>query len=93
MTRAIDDARESAGIPFVVTSGSRCAERNRKEEGSPDSSHLDGLAVDIKASSGSARWKIINAMIKAGFTRIGVAGSFVHGDVDTEKPEEVIWIY
>jgi len=35
----------------------------------------------------------VNALLKAGFTRIGIASSFVHVDCDPTKPAQVIWTY
>lgn len=89
----LDRARDIAQIPFKITSGLRTVAENKKAGGVEDSSHLSGLACDIACVSSDARWKIINALLKAGFTRIGVGETFVHCDVDTSKPGNVIWHY
>ena len=44
----LDTAREFAGVPFVISSATRCYQHNVNVGGSPTSSHLKGLAVDIK---------------------------------------------
>lgn len=95
--RMLDTARDKAGIPFKITSGYRTAEYNQslKDRGykaSPNSSHLKGCAADIACTSGVDRWKIISALIDAGFNRIGVAKGFVHVDNDSEKSASV-WTY
>lgn len=88
----LESAREIAGIPFRITSGYRTKEHNDKVGGVPNSSHLIGVAADIAVSSGSERYIVLNALIKAGFKRIGVAKGFIHCDTDSSKPNSV-WTY
>jgi len=98
----LDLAREYAGIPFKITSGYRTKEHNeelRKKgyKASANSSHLVGKAADIAVSSGAERYVILNALIKAGFKRIGIAKTFIHCDTDSidqggTKPNSV-WTY
>ena len=93
----LEHAREIAGIPFKVTSGYRTKEHNEslRDKGykaSPNSSHLIGVAADIAVGSGRERYIILNALIKAGFKRLGVAKTFIHCDTDESKPNSV-WTY
>ena len=88
----LEEAREIAGVPFKITSGYRTKEHNTKVGGVPNSSHLIGVAADIAVSSGSERYTILSALIKAGFRRIGVAKTFIHCDTDPNKPNSV-WTY
>jgi len=91
----LDTARHLAGIPFRIRSAVRCAAHNRAEGGDDDSAHLRGLAVDIEATNSRGRFVIVNALILAGFTRIGInaKAGFIHVDDDGSKEPEVIWIY
>lgn len=89
----LDNARAFAGVPFKVNSGYRTAAHNAKVGGVEDSSHCQGWAADLAASSGTLKFTIVNALLKAGFTRIGIASSFVHVDCDPTKPAQVIWTY
>jgi len=89
----LQDARHIAGIPFVITSGYRCPEHNSVVGGKTDSSHLKGIAADIRAHIASERFAIINGLIKAGFERFGIGRDFVHVDTDMSKPSRLIWIY
>lgn len=91
----LDNARDYAGIPFVVNSGIRTIQHNAKVGGSDGSSHLPekGYAVDLKCTSSRDRWIIVNALLKAGFTRVGIAKTFIHADDDPNKSPEVIWTY
>ena len=86
----LDNARDIAGIPFGISSGYRCPNHN-KEIGSTATNHPLGVAADIRCTDGSSRFKIISALIQAGFTRIGVAKSFIH--CDTNNLPSSIWFY
>ena len=89
----LDKAREIAGIPFRITSGYRCPRHNAQVGGVPHSAHIKGLAADIEAFEAGERWKIITALIKAGFVRLGIGKNFIHVDCDLAKPQKVIWTY
>lgn len=86
-------AREIAGIPFVITSGYRCPAHNKAVGGVAGSSHTTGYAADISAATGEQKFKIVQALITAGFTRVGIAKSFIHVDSDPKKPSPTIWLY
>ena len=88
----LDEAREFAGIPFVINSAYRSPEHPLSIK-NPSSSHIKGLAVDIKATDSKTRFKIVKALIEVGFTRIGIADTFIHVDLDLNKTQNVIWTY
>lgn len=89
----LDEAREIAGTSFVITSGFRCEKHNRDVGGSPQSSHLHGKAADIAVGNSAERFRIIEALTQAGFSRIGIAKTFIHVDNDNGKPHPVAWVY
>lgn len=89
----LNQAREIAGVPFVVNSGFRCEEHNRNIGGSETSSHLVGCAADIKVKDSYTRERILEGLIKAGFTRIGIGKDFIHVDNDFTKPKNCVWLY
>jgi len=94
----LDEARDCAGIPFIITSGFRTVSHNKKliKEGytaSSNSSHLLGLAADIYCTDSRSRYIILDALQEVGFTRIGVAPNFLHVDLDINKPQHRIWVY
>lgn len=93
LTQKLDEAREIAQVPFVVNSGYRCKVHNKNEGGKENSSHLRGLACDIKAKTSSDRFAILSSLIKVGFNRIGVSDTFIHCDIDQSLPNKVIWTY
>lgn len=92
----LNNARFIADIPFVITSGYRCADHNKKVGGSPTSSHLKGLAVDIAIKTSRERFKILHGLICVGLIRIGIGPDFIHVDdsaIFSDKPQNVIWTY
>jgi|TARA_B110001452_G_scaffold189190_1_gene159419 zinc D-Ala-D-Ala carboxypeptidase len=89
----LDEAREYANIPFIINSAYRSPEHNAKVGGKPGSSHIKGLAVDISAKDSRTRFLILDALFAVGFTRIGIADSFIHVDSDIDKSQNVIWTY
>jgi len=88
----LDEARELAGVPFIITSGYRTPQHNLDVGGRVGSSHIKGLAVDISCDNSGHRERILTALIQVGFRRIGIAKSFIHTDLDHDKPN-AIWLY
>jgi len=88
----LDEAREFAGIPFIINSAYRSPEHPLSIK-NPSSSHIKGLAVDIKATDSTTRFKIVKALVEVGFKRIGIADTFIHVDLDLDKTQNVIWTY
>lgn len=93
----LDAARDLAGVPFKITSGYRIEadiERLRKAgyKVSKNSSHLKGLAADIACNT-EIRYNMLESLLKVGFNRIGIADTFIHVDIDPDKPPFVIWTY
>jgi len=89
----LDHARHIAGIPFKINSGYRTIEHNEAVGGKQNSSHIVGKAVDIAIQGSRERWLILEALIHAGFTRFGIANTFIHVDSDDYKDSNVIWTY
>ena len=89
----LDTAREMADTSFVITSGYRTKEHNTRVGGVSGSSHTLGLAADIKCSDSRERSLIVSGLLRAGFNRIGIANTFIHVDLDTNKKQNVIWTY
>ena len=88
----LDEARELANVPFKITSGYRTPQHNLDVGGRIGSSHIKGLAVDIACVNSHQRQKILTALIQVGFKRIGIGKSFIHSDLDPDKPN-AIWLY
>ena len=88
----LDEAREYANIPFTINSAYR-SPTHRESLKNPTSSHIKGLAVDISVKDSITRFKVLDALIAVGFTRIGIASTFIHVDLDFDKSQNVIWTY
>ena len=88
----LDDAREFAVFPFFINSAYRSPDHPESIK-NPTSSHIKGLAVDIRARDSKTRYLIIDALMHVGFNRIGIADTFIHVDDDRNKACGVIWTY
>ncbi len=89
----LDKAREIANVPFVINSGYRTiAYNNTLKHSVSNSAHTKGMAADIRYEKKNFN-TIINALIAAGFTRIGIAYTFIHADNDLSKPNPAVWTY
>jgi hypothetical protein len=88
----LDVARDLCGFPIVITSGLRTLDGNQAAGGVENSSHLSGLAVDLHAPPGqNEREKMIWALGRAGFRRMGIYDRHLHCDVDPNKGQDVVW--
>lgn len=91
LVNRLTKARELAGVPFVINSGYRCPQHNENVGGVVNSSHTFGYAADIKITDTANRYKILTALLEAGFERVGVYRTFIHVDVDPNKVAKVMW--
>lgn len=89
----LDNAREIAGVPFIVNSAFRTVAHEKSRGRDGRSSHTSGKAVDIRTTNSQNRFLILKALIEVGFTRIGIHKSFIHADNDPKKSPEVVWLY
>jgi uncharacterized protein YcbK (DUF882 family) len=89
----LDEAREVADTPFIINSAFRCPDHNWKVGGSLASSHIMGCAADLRTKNSTERYRILHALMKVGFKRIGIADTFIHVDMDPSKTANVIWTY
>lgn len=88
----LDNAREIANTPFRITSGRRTFLENQQIPGAVnDSSHLEGLAVDLYCFLSEERFKIVKALMDTGFVRIGVYKKHIHVDDSKTLPQDVFW--
>ena len=94
----LDIAREKYDKPIKITSGYRTQAYNenlkaRGYKASKNSSHLKGLAVDIHCNNSKDRFVLVDILLDVGFNRIGIANTFIHVDIDEDKPTHLIWTY
>ena len=92
----LDHAREIYGRPMRINSGYRTIYHNQEIGGKSNSSHLQGIAADVHCNNSRDRHDMVQAFLKAGFSRIGIADTFLHidsGDIHSDKDKNVIWTY
>ncbi len=95
----LDNARNIAGTPFVISSGKRSVEGNSILKGAvSDSSHLTGKAVDLAVGGSREYFLMMKGLYAAGFRRIGqylnATGDdavHLHVDIDESKDQDVIF--
>ena len=88
-----DLARQYAGIPFVFNSAYRSYEWERSKGRSGTGAHPLGQALDIRATTDSSRGRVLIGLIMAGFTRIGIARTYIHADDSLNHSQKVAWLY
>lgn len=93
LLRKLDLVRLIYDKPIVINSGFRCKTHNDAVGGVRSSSHLKGLAVDIRAVDDRERYRLVLRLLGIGFKRIGLGKGFIHVDVDKTKQDNIMWIY
>jgi hypothetical protein len=95
-----ENIRVLAGRPVGIRSGCRCYAHNAAEGGKDNSSHRTclvdreyGQAADIDTPTPTDRWELLRAAFRSGARRIGIGHDYIHVDVDTEKDQDVVWLY
>lgn len=89
----LDRVREDCGIPLILNCAYRSKEWDKSKGRSGNSSHCRGKAVDIRCNNSATAFKIVNAAISNGITRIGIGKTFIHLDNDDTLPQGVMWNY
>ena len=88
----LEYARQMSGFPFILTSAYRTQAYELTKNRPGTSSHCKGLAVDIHCQDEEKRFIMIQNLLRAGFTRIGIAKNYIHADCDYSK-KGCIWLY
>jgi zinc D-Ala-D-Ala carboxypeptidase len=91
----LQELREELNFPLVITSGYRDKTHPieaRKTHSNGE--HTTGRCCDVRCLDGSTRFKIIETALNLGFTRIGIANTFLHLGIGGKGlPNYVIWDY
>lgn len=88
----LQSVRDSFGKPIHINSGIRCPVKNEEVGGTSFSSHLYGLAADIRCDNSVDRSALMLLLVRQ-FRRIGIGKDFIHCDVDSQKDQDVMWTY
>jgi len=87
----LDDLRDLCAFPFVITSGYRSPQHPIEAAKTVPGTHSQGIAADIKVSSGAQKHTLVRHAMALGFSGIGIADTFVH--VDFRETTPVVWTY
>ena len=93
LVKMLQQARDILGEPIWINSGIRCKKHNKVVGGKSNSSHLIGLAADIKLPGPLDRLSFHHALYDAGFRRFGHGKNFIHIDIDPNKIPKMMWLY
>ena len=88
----LEYARALCGFAFRINSAYRSFDYEQSKGRTGSSSHCKGVAVDISCYAPDRRYILVQNLLRAGFTRLGISDKFVHADIDMDKPA-CIWIY
>lgn len=88
----IRDWCETVDIPFHVNCAFRSRAWDLAKGRSGNSSHCNGLAVDLRCVNHAHRLPLLESLSNVGFRRIGIAKTFIHADMDDAKPDS-LWLY
>jgi zinc D-Ala-D-Ala carboxypeptidase len=91
----LQQARNEYGKSINLHCVCRCPEHNAKVGGVPDSAHLAsadeaGEAADIGIANDAERFALMKILITL-FSRIEDAPTWIHVDVDSTKPQNVLF--
>lgn len=87
----LDYARELYGKPIVLNCAYRSVSWDKLHGRSGHGYHTFGRAVDIKCTSSQERFALVKALLDAGFTGIGLYGSFIHVDDRAQIPATMFY--
>jgi hypothetical protein len=87
--KMLDEARGLAELKFKVLKGFVCYGCRGKINELEHSSHLIGRAAVIQCKHSYKRYRIIAALLEAGFTRIGIHRNYLYVDNDDMKADSI----
>ena len=95
--KLLDQVRQKFGKPIKINSGYRTREHNQHlidigMRASPNSSHMKGIAADIRCTNSVDRGALLGLFRKAGVKRFGIDENFIHVDIDRTK-RNATWLY
>ena len=97
LVEMLEEIRVLYDRPMRINSGIRCLEHNRKIGSKDTSSHIKCVAADIGCTSMTERLNLMQCILRVGemdsglvlFQRIGLHKSFIHLDIDYDKPKGI----
>jgi uncharacterized protein YcbK (DUF882 family) len=90
--RLLDIARDIAGSRFIITSGFRTEEENKKVGGLKNSKHLYGEAVDLRIEGGTRAAKVIQGLLKINTFEVIIEEDHIHVEYNPEQIASKLFI-
>lgn len=82
--------RKLVDMPMPVTSAYRCEEHPEERKKARPGTHNQGIAFDIRITSGTQRALMLKYAGQCGFNGFGLANTFLHLDT---RPTPASWTY
>ncbi len=91
----LQSLRNEYNKPITITSGYRDVTHPIEAvKGHSRGEHTLGVCCDVACTTGVERYQLITLALKHGFTRLGVADTFLHIGIGADGlPQHVIWTY
>ena len=89
----LQQARTKAQVKFIINSGFRCEKYNKLVGKKTKGEHVFGQAADILIPNSHIRFKVLEAVFKVGFKRIGIGPNYIHLGTKPDYPQKVCWVY
>lgn len=91
----LQECRNEYGKPMILNCVCRCPKHNAEVGGVPDSAHIAtekkvGQAADVAVADNHERYELMKIFIQH-FTRIEDALTWIHVDVDLDKPQRTLF--
>lgn len=85
----LDEARDLAELKFKILKGMVCYGCRDRINELENSAHLIGRAAVIQCKHPYKRYRIIAALLEAGFTRIGINRNYLYVDNDDMRIDSI----
>lgn len=85
----LDEARDLSELKFKILKGFVCYGCRGKINELENSAHLIGRAAVIQCKHSYKRYRIIAALLEAGFTRIGIHRNYLYVDNDDMRADSI----
>lgn len=90
LVRVLQLARNYSGVPYHITSWTRCKKHNLLIGGDPNSSHPEGWAVDIGRRDPETDYIILKGLLQVCFPRIKIRPDHFHVDLNPDKEWRIL---
>lgn len=91
LVNMLQDSRDATALTYKIASGCRCEKHNKDIGGKPNSAHTRGKAADVVCVGSQMRYKMVKDLITR-FRRVEVCNEWIHVDIDSTLPQDVLFL-